>query len=327
VYYLLCRHLAPLAAWPATVLFALGTCLWSVASQALWMHGPATLCLCVALYLLGGPSKGRGVPGAAAGLALGLAALTRPTTAFFALGSGMALLAQRRWRDSFWLCLGGAVPVGLLVLLNWTTFGDPLLGGYTVDDWTEKPPLWVGLGGLLIAPSRGVLVYSPALLLVVPGTIALFRRRCGPTAELRGLLGAWLVASGLTVLFHARWHDWRGGWCFGPRFLCETMPLLCLLFALAYEALRRSWSRAVAASLVAVSVAVHFVGVFGHGGYTSWHLRHMMHDQGRCLFALEDTQIEAHGRDVVQHVVGMWQRNPAAGRTWPETAPARDDGR
>jgi hypothetical protein len=55
VFWLLCRNLAPPAAYPATILFALGTSLWSVASQALWMHGPATLWLSVALYFLCGP--------------------------------------------------------------------------------------------------------------------------------------------------------------------------------------------------------------------------------------------------------------------------------
>jgi hypothetical protein len=307
VFFLLCRSLAPAAAWPATILFALGSCLWSVASQALWMHGPATLWLCVALYFLCGPLRERRLCPAVAGLALGLAVMSRPTTAFFALATWFTLLAQRQWRRSLWLCLGGAIPAAILVLLNWMTFGHPLLGGYVHESWAEAPPLWLGLGGLLIAPSRGVLIYSPALLLVVPGTIALFRRSSGPTAELRGLLGAWLVATGLTVLFYARWHDWPGGWCYGPRFLCETMPLLCLLFAIAYEDLQRYWWRAVATSLVAVSVAIHLVGVFGYGGYISWQARHSLPDQGRCLFALKDTQIEAHSRDVVQQVMGIWQ--------------------
>lgn len=326
VFYRLCRHLAPSAACPATILFALGTSLWSVASQALWMHGPAALWLTVALYFLCGPVRGRAVSAAAAGLALGLAVLTRPTTAFFALASVLALLAQRRWRDLLRLCLGGAVPAGVLVWFNWTVSGDPLRGGYAQDNWAESPPLWLGLGGLLIAPSRGVLVYSPALILAAPGAVALFRRPGGPRAELRWLLGAWLVATGLTVLFYARWHDWRGGWCYGPRFLCETMPLLCLLFALASENLRKSWSRAAAVGLVAVSVLVHFVGIFGYGEYAAWHLRHRQPDHGRCLFALDDTQIEAHGRNVLQQVMEIWRRDSDEGGRQTKPAAGTDRG-
>jgi hypothetical protein len=307
VFYLLCLHLAPVAAVPATVLFALGTCMWSVASQALWMHGPAAFWITLALYWLCGPRTGDGIWSGGAGLALGLAALTRPTTALFGLASAIVLAAQRRWRAAAWLCLGGAIPAIILVVLNWATFGDPLLGGYSDDKWGESPPLWLGLGGLLIAPSRGVLVYSPALLLTIPVIIGLVRRQDSSPANVRGMLIGWLVATGLTVLFYARWYDWRGGFCYGPRFLCETMPLLCMVFALAYQRLQSAAVRFAANGLIALSVAVHVVGVFGYSGYVEWQLRHNLPDQGRCLFELRDTQIEAHAREVIEQVIQMCQ--------------------
>jgi hypothetical protein len=298
-FFLTCRRLAPAAAWPATVLFALGTCLNSVASQALWMHGPAVCWLCCALYVLTCRDSDRVGWGLAAGLALGLAVLTRPTTAFFALATGGALLVQRRWRGLLGLALGGVVPAALLLHYNWVNFGHPFLGGYENDNWAESPPLWLGLSGLLLAPSRGALVYSPALLLALPGAWILLRRREERDAT-RGLLVAWLAAAGVTLLFFARWHDWRGGWCFGPRFLCETMPVFCLLFAVAYAALRNNWRRRASLGLVALSVSVHVVGTLGYSGYEAWHLRHAFPDQGRCLFKLKDTQIEAHARALIK---------------------------
>ena len=163
IFYLLCLHLAPAAAAPATILFSLGTCMWSVASQALWMHGPAAFWITLALYFLCGPREGQRIWAGGAGLALGLAALTRPTTALFGLASAVVLGLPAPLRDAAWLCVGGTIPAVILVVLNWLSFGDPLLGGYSDDKWGESPPLWIGLGGLLIAPSRGVLVYSPAL--------------------------------------------------------------------------------------------------------------------------------------------------------------------
>src|SRR5262245_20821649 len=42
IFFFLVRRFAPRAAWPAVILYAAGTSLWSVASQALWPHGPAT---------------------------------------------------------------------------------------------------------------------------------------------------------------------------------------------------------------------------------------------------------------------------------------------
>jgi len=294
--FVICLRLVPSAAWPVTVLFAFGTCMCSVASQALWMHGPATLWLCCALYFL---SRANGyVPSCrvAAGLALGLAVLTRPTVGLFALATAGALVAERRWRGLLWLVLGGAVPAGMLCLLNWVYFGDVVRGAYATDNWSHSPPLWLGLSGLLVAPSRGVLVYSPALLLVLPGTIRLIRERDDAWGGLRGVLVAWAIAAGATVVFYARWHDWRGGYCYGPRFLCETMPVLCLLFGIGYAGLRFGWQRRIAVGLVALSVAVHLLGIFGHSGHSDWNMRHDLSDDGRCLFAVEDTQIEAHAR-------------------------------
>ena len=308
-FFLICRRLAPAAAWPATVLFAMGTCLYSVASQALWMHGPAVFWLCCALYFLTRPDSDMVGSRLAAGLALGFAALTRPTTVFFALATVGALVAQRRLRGVMWLMLGALLPAILLVHYNWAHFGHPLLGGYENDDWNTSSPLWLGLSGLLIAPSRGLFVYSPALLLAIPGAWMLFHRSDEPATSARSMLLSWLAAVGVTVVFFARWHDWWGGWSYGPRFLSETMPVLGLSFAVAYAGLRYQWQRAVAIALVVLSVSVHALGVFGHSGYAAWQLRHMSPDGGRSLFALEDTQIEAHARALIQKLRGA--RNPA----------------
>jgi hypothetical protein len=297
-FFVVCRRLAPDAAWPATTLFALGTCLCSVASQALWMHGPATFWLCAALYCLTRPDADRFIVAGLAGLALGLAVMARPTTALFAAATGTAWLLQRRWRGVFGLAMGGALPLTWLCLLNWTYFGEPFLGGYATDNWAKSPPLWISLSGLLIAPSRGVFVYSPALLLLPVGLVFVARRRQESVNPARSLLLAWLVAAGATLLFYARWYDWRGGWCFGPRFLCEAMPILCLLFAVAYQGLRMGWQRRAAAGLVVASVAIHLVGLGGYSAHPGWQERHELPDDGLCLFSLHDTQIEAHARAV-----------------------------
>src|SRR5207237_10541571 len=55
LFLVVCRRLAPAGAWPATILFALGTCMWSVASQALWTYGRATFWVRCALSCLTHP--------------------------------------------------------------------------------------------------------------------------------------------------------------------------------------------------------------------------------------------------------------------------------
>jgi hypothetical protein len=297
VFMLLCWRVAPGAVRPATLLFAFGSCLWSVGSQALWMHGPATFWLCCALYLLVRPVQEltwkRMV---LAGFAYGLAVITRPTTAFFICAAGATLLSRRRWRPALHLGLGAGLLIVVLCTLNFTSFGHPLLGGYEQDDWTMPTPLWLGVSGLLISPSRGLLVYSPALLLAPIGAWVMCRRKGGANWEYRDMILGQMIAALATLVFHAKWHDWRGGWCYGPRFLCETMPIGCLLFAMGYDNLPSVSYRRLAGLLVSLSVLIHFLGVAGYGAHTAWHMRHSFPDQGRCLFAIRDTEIEAHAR-------------------------------
>ena len=110
----------------------------------------------------------------------------------------------------------------------------------------------------------------------------------------------WLGASVATLLLFAKWHDWSGGWCYGPRFLCETMPVCCLLFAYAYSLFRTAGNAASRLALVVLSVYIHAVGIFGHGEETDWCRRHAKWDQGRCLFELHDMQIEAYSASAFQ---------------------------
>jgi hypothetical protein len=185
------------------------------------------------------------------------------------------------------------------------------------------------LVGLIAAPSRGLIVYSPALVLALLGIKRLWSAGIycrfafdDPAPEARrqmqsgnkfphskGLILAWMVGAALTMLLYARWHEWPGGWCYGPRLLCETMPLFCLLFAIAYDGFSRRASRQFANILVAASVCVHVVGLFGYGkGYCDWQVRHPYNDAGRNLFSVDDTQIEAEARYVVSRAADRFQQ-------------------
>lgn len=307
LFFLICRRLLPAAAWPATVLFAFGTCLYSVASQALWMHGPAVFWLCGALYFLTRSNERSTASYLAIGFALGMAGATRQSTIFFAFATLGVLAIERRGRAFIAVVAGAFLPAIGLLHDNWTNFGHPILGGYGNEYWSGSSSLWLGFFGLLLAPSRGVLVYSPALLLGFFGAWRVLSGKEETTRGVRGLLIGWIAASVATLLFFARWHDWSGGWCFGPRFLCETMPVACLLFGFAYVALRRPWQRGAAIALVALSVAVHSIGVFGHSGYAAWQNRHSLSDNGRSLFSFYDTQIEAHARAFFRKISGGQQ--------------------
>jgi hypothetical protein len=294
LFYLACLAVAPRAAPIATLLLGLGTGLWAVASQALWAHGPATFWLCLALYLVVSAGGRTGWRSSAVGLALGFAILCRPSTGLFAVAQLGVLLWRREWRELVATAIGIVPGVAFFVGYNVVHFDAPLAGGYLENLGAWSGDFSDGLFGLLLAPSRGLLVYAPALLVVPWGIAALVRHRDLPSARVNAVLIAWLLAAAATLLFYARWRYWWGGWCFGPRYLCEILPVLCLAFALAYERARDTrWLR-VARALVAISIAVQVVGVFGDDR-GAWNARHPLVDP----YSIDDTQIGAHMRSLL----------------------------
>jgi hypothetical protein len=131
------------------------------------------------------------------------------------------------------------------------------VAGRLQEDWLALP-VWIGLRGLLFSPGKSLFLYSPWLLLAIPG-IVLFARRHGRHAFLVALfpmLVIWLYSMKLV------WHG--GGW--GPRYLVPILPLLALSTAPVVEwCLDRAQSarlaRVALASLAAVSIGVQCLGV------------------------------------------------------------------
>ena len=195
---------------------------------------------------------------AIAGLAAGLAVLARANNLFllpiFGLYLGWVALhchpAERprpalTWRSSTFsvgrvsvtidhaplLIFALAVALSGLILLSYNAArsGDPLQTGYDLSLFSSNALL--GFYKLLFSPLRGLFVYSPILLLSLPGWW-LFRRRF--PAE------AWLFIGciGLTVGLFSFWSSGEGlSW--GSRFLVPIVPFLALLLAPVLESL---WS-------------------------------------------------------------------------------------
>jgi hypothetical protein len=113
-------------------------------------------------------------------------------------------------------------------------------------------PLLAGLYGFLFSAGKSVFLFSPAILLGVIG-FGLFARRCPALAI--GLAAAVV----LKVLFHCRWQNWSGGWCWGPRhfFMVHALVMLAAVGFL----LR--WTRARRVAFAAVMVPAVAVQIYG----------------------------------------------------------------
>jgi hypothetical protein len=254
--------------------YALGGCAWSIASQALYQHGPNMLFLALGAFALARPGRRYA---AVSGAAFAAASWCRPTSAVAVVVVGLWLLIRRR--ESFVAFVGGAlVPLVLLALYQWRYLGAPWSTGQTTraasialqktgsaDPW--QTPLLTGAAGLLASPSRGLLVFSPLFALAAPGTVIALRE--ARFAWLRPLA---LTAAILTLLA-CKWFDWWGGWTYGYRPLVDATPLYALLMLPMVDVVWARRSRlAVATALLLWSTAAQALGAFTYDT-DGWNVR------------------------------------------------------
>lgn len=291
IFFIIAARIVPGAAVWSTVLFGFGTTVWSTASQALWTHGPTVFWLSVALLVLTTEQVSRGWLGVVAGFALGMAVVCRPTEAVLLVGLCGWLMISKNRGLAIRVGLGSILPVGLLTLYNAYYTGSLVAGGYGADASRWSMPLWIGLAGLTVAPSRGLLFYTPAVVVALFGAIKLFSRGSWLSPIRRNVLIGASLGAGLTVIMYAKWFAWWGGWSYGPRHLTEITLIVSLLFGIGYLYLPSARARRLAVILVWLSVAIHFVGVFGHDDWYTWSKRHYQEPYGADLFQVRDTQI------------------------------------
>jgi hypothetical protein len=274
------HFLSTRAAGIVALAYGLGSCAFSVSSQALWQHGPAEFFVALGAYAL--LVKEHRASDVLCGFGLAMAVLCRPTSALVFASVGTYLLLYDRPRVRRFAL--GAAPV-VLVLLGYHqhafgapwTFGEMGVGAKIAMTKTGHADLWqtplhVGLAGLLVSPARGLFLYSPIALFSVWGA---WRASRDPAwKDLRPLA----VGAVLQVLLAAKWFDWWGGWCFGYRVIVDVAILLAFLtFPIVAAANLRAWHRPVFAGLLAYSVGVQVLGAYvfdlvGWNARVLWHV-------------------------------------------------------
>jgi hypothetical protein len=243
------RHPHREAAWTAA-LFALGTSMWST-SQALWQHPAAVLFLCVALLFLSCAEQ-EPVWAGRAGLPLVLAVAARH--ADVALVAVVTIGIAVRWpRRLPALVAWGAPVAAVLLAYQWWYFGSPWQHGFSGSGARFSEPWGHGHLGLLMSPAKGLLVFTPLVIVAVAGLAAAFRRG---ERWWSATLGAAAVAHWILM---GRWSEWHGGESWGPRMMTDALPLLFMFLPDGFNLMPR-----VAPALALVSVAVQALGAFSY---------------------------------------------------------------
>jgi hypothetical protein len=246
-------------------LAAFGTSLWSVAAAEYLPHGVDVMWITAAMLAL------RSRRDVVAGLFLAAAITTRPHLAVVALVLGVGAAVHHRPRSL--LSVGVPSTIGLLALMsfNWWVYGAfNIQGGYT--DYVAAPlsdqaltgidnAAYLGnLAGALVSGSRGVLVLSPFLILLLPGL-----RRAWSAAPWWARWGA--VAGCAYMLVQMRIQNGEEGFLGGGliysyrypiEFLCLTAPLLAASWRSWTDLTRRR--RTAFLVLAALSLWTHAIG-------------------------------------------------------------------
>jgi hypothetical protein len=244
--------------------FGAGTNLWASVSQTLWQQETSSCALMAAVMLLAEPDA-RPVRAAGAGALLGVAGWARPQLAPIVLVLAVSMIARWGRRGVI-----GLVPIAAAMLLaigiNVAWFGTALGGMASLEtlhplvhaaSGSVSTTPWTSAAGLLVSPSRGLLVFSPIVAFAALGIPVALGEGWGSDLP-------WcLAAAAAEFVPYSFYQVWWGGHTYGPRYMIDVLPLLVPVAAAAFQALARR--RAVAA--LAVASLVWSVGVAALGAF------------------------------------------------------------
>lgn len=263
IYLALHGSVSERAALALTFGCAFGTAALSVASQAYLQHAPSLgLLALTVLALVRGGDRWAGV----AGLPLAMAVAVRQQNALIAIA--LAAFVLHRRRGSFVRFLLWAVPP----LVFQTAYAFALNGSplpFPLSTQHPGDPLG-GLPGLLMSPSRGLLVGSPFLAV---GLAALVWSWRWPPDDRVWLARYGSLGMAASLVLFASVGDWWGGHSYGNRYLIDVLPLYAIALGLATA---RGWlssrgARWAFGLALTWSVLFHAVGAAGY--YTAEGLR------------------------------------------------------
>jgi hypothetical protein len=268
VFYLLLRELfSRRVSLIGLALFALGTSTWTIGSQGLWQHGMSELLLClILLTVVKGMKAMKTWHFILLGVLSALLVFNRPTNGlllipalYYALRSGL--------RPALAYVVSGAVVAVPFLAYSLFYFGS-VFGGYSGlgASLTIDGLIPYRLAGLLASPSRGILIYTPIVILALAG---LFYVKGLKEPKLRHVLYLFALAAVGTIVTYSTFPVWWGGGCYGPRFFTDIIPVIVLFVVLFINEVmgwpdgdKKKAMLAVIVILAVWSIAVQAVGAY-----------------------------------------------------------------
>ena len=232
------------------------------------------LMLTIALYLLIRAQQRESLAQYAA-LPIAFSYVIRPTNAVSVIILSIyVLLAHRRIFIRFLLwaaCI--ALP---FVLYSYSAF-HLLLPPYYLSQETSITTLGEALLGHLFSPGRGLIIYSPIMLVAIAGIILKVR-----TKNLTSLEFALVIILLLHWLMISLFKDWPGGASFGARYFADVVPYFVYFLipiVLWLKDYRVQSARLLIIGLTLVSLWINWRGAIRQETFFSYdHIESIWHD-------------------------------------------------
>lgn len=181
------------------------------------------------------------------------------------------------------VCIPAAAASGLLAL-NVLRFGSIFEFGYGREVQFNYS-LINGLQGFLLSPSKSIFLFSP-LLIAAAFALPRFMRSFPATGI------SLVLITGTSLGLFSLWHDWHGGWCFGPRFMVPSIIALHILIGPFISWFRNSAARLFLGILTLIAIPVQLCGAL------------VSYQEVHCFywdpFSIHTSQLEVAGKLLVR---------------------------
>lgn len=203
--------------------FWLGTSYASTTATALWSHDLAVFFAGAAIFLLL-RVKFKHAAGSSVliGFSLFSAYFCRPTLALL-VPVYLVAMAFINWRLATKAALAVALFLAGFILFSIHEFHQ-ILPDYYLPQRLAGGHFWVALYGNLLSPARGLLIYSPFLLL--PIAWILFGKRVFQQYATESILLIWPA---IHLIVISRFPHWWAGYSFGARLMTDVLPAFFVL--------------------------------------------------------------------------------------------------
>ncbi len=140
------------------------------------------------------------------------------------------------------------------LIFNYVRFGNLFNSGYGEEQTVFTTPLLSGLFGILFSPSRSVFIFSPLIIVSILAIPWCYKKFKPTTIIVLGFAAA-------NIVLYAKWRDWHGGWCWGPRLIVPVLIMLHIFLPEYLARIRgRKWKLILICPLLLAALYVNAIG-------------------------------------------------------------------